>query len=309
MAKIVISEFMDEVFVDRLRADHEVLYDPTLADRPGELLTAVADARALVVRNRTQVDAQLVGSANLLMTVGRLGVGLDNIDLDACARRGISVHPTPGANAVSVAEFVMGGVLVLMRRAFGGSGRLMAGEWPRRELMGFELTGKQIGLVGFGLIAREVASRAKAFGMEVAAYDPYLGARDPAWESARWSTFEDLLMTSDVLSLHVPLRADTRNMIGAEALASMKPGAILINTARGGILDEEALAGALRSGHLSGALLDVFSSEPLDEATRSIFDGVPNLLLTPHIAGVTIESNARISAMTTEHVLSVLARR
>lgn len=302
MAAIVVSEFMDETALPALRAAGEVLYDPGLVDRPAELLAAVAEARALVVRNRTQVRGALLAAAGRLEVVGRLGVGLDNIDMEACRRRGIAVHPATGANDVAVAEWVMAAALILVRGAFGASAEVAAGGWPRTRLMRGELMGRTMGLVGFGAIAREVAARARAFGMGLAAHDPYLAEGDPVWAGVARLSLPDLLAAADVVSLHVPLTAETRGMIGAAALAAMRPGAVLINAARGGVVDEPALAAALRSGALGGAALDVFAEEPVTAATGALFAGIPNLILTPHIAGVTVESNVRVSAMVAERV-------
>lgn len=310
MPEIVVSEFMGEAALGRLRAAFATHYDPTLAERPGELRHLVAEARALVVRNRTQVRGELLAAARRLEVVGRLGVGLDNIDLAACKARGIEVLPATGANAVAVAEYVIATALALLRGAFGATEALLGGAWPRERLVGHEIAGRRMGLLGLGSIAREVAPRATALGMRVAAFDPHLPAGDPAWAGVeRHETLRGLLAAADVLSLHVPLTAETRGLIDAQALAALPPGAVLINTARGGIVDEAALAEALRTGRLGGAALDVLAAEPLDEETRRRFAGIPNLILTPHIAGVTVESNARVSAVTAENVLSALRRR
>jgi len=302
MPEIVISEFMDEAAIRASFAGREVLYDPKLVDDPARLAAAVRDARALIVRNRTQVRGALLEAATQLQVVGRLGVGLDNIDVTACEARGIAVYPATGANDLSVAEYVITAALMLLRRAWFASARVAAGEWPRTELMGRELSGKRLGLVGYGAIARVTGRMARGLGMSVAAYDPLLPADHAAWADASPQPLPELLATSDVVSLHVPLTDATRNMIDAGALAGMRRGAILVNAARGGIVDEAALCAALRSGHLGGAALDVFAREPVDAASGAAFVGVPNLILTPHIAGVTDESNVRVSAVTAEAV-------
>lgn len=309
MAEIVITEFIDEAAIREVLAGRDVFYDPQLVDRPEELLALAREARALIVRNRTQVRGALLEAAGRLEVVGRLGVGLDNIDLAACAARGIAVHPATGANDVSVAEYVITAMLLLLRRAWFATPAVVAGQWPRQSTMGREVAGKTLGLVGLGAIARETATRARALGLSVLAYDPLLPAAHPAWQLARAVTLEELLARADVLSLHVPLTADTRGMIGATHLAAMRQGSILINAARGGIVDEAALVDALRRGHLGGAALDVFATEPLDRAAGGRFEGVPNLVLTPHIAGVTEESNARVSEVTARAVLARLDER
>jgi len=302
MPDIVISEFMDEAAIRASFAGRDVLYDPKLVDDPARLAAAVRDARALIVRNRTQVRGALLEAAAQLKVVGRLGVGLDNIDVPACEARGIAVYPASGANDLSVAEYVITAALMLLRRAWLATDRVAAGEWPRTELMGRELAGKRLGLVGYGAIARVTGRMARDLGMSVAACDPLLPAEHPAWASALRQPLTELLASSDVVSLHVPLTDATRNMIDAPAIANMRRGAILINAARGGVVDESALCAALRSGHLGGAALDVFAREPVDAAGGAVFAGVPNLILTPHIAGVTDESNVRVSAVTAEAV-------
>ena len=306
MAEIVITEFMDDAALDGLKQRYSVLYDPTLVDAPDRLDAELADAIALIVRNRTQVRAGLLDRAPRLRCVGRLGVGLDNIDLDECRRRNITVHPATGANNLSVVEYVLTAALMLLRGAWLSSAEVASGAWPRQALIGRELEGRTMGLVGFGAIAREVAARAQALGMEIVAYDPHVAADEPAWRLARNVSFNELLQTADVVSLHVPLTPDTTRMIGAAEIAGMKPDAILINAARGGIVDEQALADALKAGKLGGAALDVFETEPLTEAAGAKFVGIPNLVLTPHIAGVTEESNVRVSEVVAGKIMTEL---
>lgn len=306
MAEIVITEFMDEEVVRSAFAGRDVLYDANLADRPDELAQALVEARALIVRNRTQVGSALLARAPHLRVVGRLGVGLDNIDLEACRARDIAVRPAVGANDAAVAEYVITAALILLRRAWFASAEMLTGSWPRTKLMGQEIAGKRLGLIGFGAIARETAVRACALGVRVCAFDPHLPAADAAWAQAERVDFDSLLASSDVISLHVPLTPQTRHLIDARALARMRRGAVLINAARGGVVDEQALVDALRAGRLGGAALDVFEIEPLDVPAAACFAGVPNLILTPHIAGVTLESNARVSAVTARAVLACL---
>ncbi len=307
MPDIVISEFMDEAAIRDGLAGLDVLYDPGLVDRPDDLRAAVAVARALIVRNRTQVRGDLLAAGTTLESIGRLGVGLDNIDVEACRARGIAVYPATGANDVSVAEYVVGAALFLLRGSYYATFEVIAGRWPRERLIsGREISGKRLGLVGFGSIARETARRAAALGMRVAAHDPYVKPDDPAWEASGFRVealgLDDLLRTSDVVSLHVPLTPETRNLLDAKRLRLLRRDAIVINAARGGIVDEAALADALKEGRLGGAALDVFATEPLPEEAGSVFGGCPNILLTPHIAGLTAEANARVSSVTAENV-------
>ena len=311
MPDIVIPEFMDEAAIREGLEGFDVLYDRDLVDRPDELAAAVRQARALIVRNRTQVRGPLLDAAQALQAIGRLGVGLDNIDAEACAARGIAVYAATGANDVSVAEYVIVTAMILLRGAYFATSEVIAGSWPRGRLMGRELSGKRLGLLGFGSIARETAKRAAALDMAVAATDPFVPAEHPAWSQPFGRVvrlgFDELIATSDVVSLHVPLTPETRGLIGRETIARMKPGAILINAARGGVVDEAALADALKAGRLGGAALDVFDEEPLSTDRAAIFAGCPNLILTPHIAGVTAESNVRVSWVTVENVRRHLA--
>jgi len=300
---ITICEFMDETSVDNLRQRFDVTYDARLVDRPQDLARALAGADALVVRNRTQVNAALLAAAPQLRVVGRLGVGLDNIDVAACEARGIAVIPATGANALAVAEYVIATSMMLLRGAYLSSAAVAAGQWPRPQLSeGRETAGKTLGLVGFGGIGRLTAQLAQALGMRVLACDPMLDAGADVWRATdtTCSALDDLLRDADVVSLHVPLTGSTRNLMDERRIGLMKQGAVLVNTARGGIVDEAALAQALRAGRLAGAALDVFEHEPVP-ASSNLAD-VPNLVLTPHIGGVTRESNERVSAMIAERV-------
>jgi (S)-sulfolactate dehydrogenase len=254
--RIVIGEFMDEAAVATLAAKFNTTYDATLVERRAELIAALADADALIVRNRTQVDRDLLATAPILKVIGRLGVGLDNIDVAACEARKISVIPATGANALAVAEYVIGVAMVLLRGAYLSSGVTAGGKWPRAALsQGRELAGKTLGVVGFGGIGRLTAQRARALGMDVIAFDAQIPADAAIWaeEHTLPRQFDAVLREADVVTLHVPLTPQTRRLIDAGRLASMKADAILINTARGGIVDEAALAAALKAGRLGGA--------------------------------------------------------
>lgn len=308
MARIVVSEFLGEPFLDMLRERHDVDYDPDLYAKRERLLALMPGARAIVIRNRTRVDQEFVAASRELVVIGRLGVGLDNIDMDACAAAGILVKPAAGANAVSVAEYVLGAMLTLLRPVFGMTGSMVAGQWPRQgHAFGAEASGKTLGLLGFGAIARQVARIAAAFDMTIIAHDPFVSADDPSWHEAERVSFDDLFLRADVLSVHTPLTPDTRNLVGGAALGLMKPTAVLINTSRGGVVDEVALASALRGGTIGGAALDVFAVEPLGTEPASRFEGLANLVLTPHLAGNTRESVDRVAEVTVATVLGALA--
>lgn len=307
--KIIISEFMDGAAVGQLRETFDVVYDPGLVDQPDALRRAVAGADALIVRNRTHVEETLLAAADELKVIGRLGVGLDNIDLHRCTERNIEVIPAVGANSQAVAEYVIATAMLLLRGAFMASAEVGNGAWPRARLSeGREIAGKTLGLVGFGGIGQLTARLARGLGMDVIAYDPALPAASAIWAQSgvRSCALDDLVARADVISLHVPLLASTRNLFDAARIAQMKSGSVLINTARGGIVDEAALADALTEGRLAGAALDVFHDEPLPSGGP--LAGVPNLVLTPHVAGVTAESNQRVSQLIAERVSAHLLK-
>ncbi|HIF10032.1 MAG TPA: hydroxyacid dehydrogenase [Sneathiellales bacterium] len=305
--RVVVSEFMDESALTNFGDGYTVNYDPGLVDNRARLFEGLSNADAIIIRNRTQVDSELLDAAPMLKVVGRLGVGLDNIDLEACKERGVEVCPAVGANTLSVVEYVIGTAMALTRTAYSSNAAMIAGEWPRSVLgNGGEVSGRTIGLFGFGGIAQAVAKHAKSLGISVAAFDPYLPEDSPAWDGVKNCTSEALLEIADILSLHVPLTKETASMIDSDAIAKMKSGAILINTARGGIVDENALVSALKSGKLGGAALDVFATEPLTADAGAKFADTPNLILTPHIAGVTFEGNTRVSYVTVASVVRVL---
>lgn len=308
MARIVITEFMDERAVAQLKAAHDVLYDPKLVDDAARLLTEAAGADVIVVRNRTQVRGELLKALKRCKVVGRLGVGLDNIDVPGCEAAGMQVIPATGANALSVAEYVVGTALMLLRGAYQSTAAVTTGQWPRNPLSnGREVGGKTLGLIGFGGIGQLTARLAKGLGMQVVAFDALMDQDHPVFaaQGVRCAGLEEVISMSDVVSLHVPLVDSTRKLFNTERLAAMKKGAVLINTARGGIVDEVALAAALKGGHLGGAAIDVFDVEPLTASAH--FEGCPNLVLTPHIAGVTFEANERVSFLIAGKVLEALA--
>lgn len=310
MAQVVVSEFMDEAALAPLRSRYTVLFDPTLVDDRGRLLAELAAADAIIVRNRTQVDAEMLGAAPQLRAVGRLGVGLDNIDLEACKERGVVVHPATGANALAVAEYVIAALLMLFRGAYQANDRMLDGSWPRADLQGRETSGKGLALVGLGGIARLVAERASALGMKVSAVDPFVPADDPVWgDVERFETIDAVLAGADAVSVHVPLTDGTRHILNEQSLGLLAPDAVVVNTARGGIVDDAALAAAIRGGHIAGAALDVFEEEPLTATGAAVFAGLDNVVLTPHIAGLTAESNSRVSDVTVANVLTTLTHK
>ncbi len=307
MSKLVICEFLDEDALAEVSATIDLNYDPSLVRDIAALKTAIRDADALIVRSATRVTADLLDAAPNLKVLGRLGVGLDNVDVDACAMRGVAVCNSPGANAVSVGEYTVVMALTLLRGAYRCNDAMLAGGWPRADLIGREAEGLRLGIIGLGATGQASARRALGMGMRIAAVDPYLADDDPAWDLAEQMTLPDLLAWADALTLHVPLTEETRHMIDAAALSAMGSDSVLINAARGGVIDEAAVAEALRAGMLAGAAIDVFETEPLSAGTGAKFAGLSNLILTPHIAGVTGASNSRVSRITVRNVLEALA--
>ena len=218
MPDIVITEFMDEGPVEKLEAGYDVVWDPDLWDRPEEIKALLPEARALIVRNRTQVTADILDAGPKLEVLGRLGVGLDNIDLEACEAREITVCPATGTNNVSVAEYAICAALMLLRGSFYAKDRVLAGEWPRTEFVGREARAKTLGLLGLGMIGQAAARMARGLEMEVIAYDPFLPAEAEGWRLAEAVSVDELLRRSDILSVHAPLLPETRGLIDAEAM-------------------------------------------------------------------------------------------
>ena len=302
MPQLVITEYMDDAAVADLKQSFDLVYDPQLVDDRPRLISLLADAEGLVVRNRTQVTAELLDHAPHLKVVGRLGVGLDNIDLAAAAARDVAVCPAEGANADSVAEYVITSALLLLRPVYHACAAMMAGEFPRSQFShGQEIRNKTMTLIGGGVIGLATMRRAEALGMSVVIVDPQLEL-GLTIDGAEVVTMDDGLRQGDVISLHVPLNDKTRDLIDAKALDRMKSSAILINTARGGVVDHNALADALRSGKIAGAALDVFPNEPAFADDLAMFEGLDNIILTPHVAGLTQEANSRVGTITAHNI-------
>jgi D-3-phosphoglycerate dehydrogenase len=270
------------------------------------LLPALADARALLVRSGTRVTADVLAAAPKLELVGRAGTGVDNVDVPAATARGIVVMNTPDANSVAAAELTMALLLALVRNVSAGASSLSAGRWERSKLLGTELAGKTLGLVGCGRIGREVARRALAFDMAVLVADPLVDAAAAAILGGRAVPLDELLASADIVSLHAPLTPATRHLIDDAAIARMKPGARLVNVARGGLVDEAALARALEAGRLAGAAFDVFETEP-PPADHPLL-GRPDVVATPHLGASTREAQDNVSRDIARQVLDYFER-
>lgn len=261
--RIVIADPLSEAGLEPLRRDPEVeIVDVSREEDPEALVLALRDADALIVRSRTKVTRDLLDLAPRLKVVGRAGVGVDNIDVDAATERGVLVLNAPNGNTIAAAEHAFALLLALARRIPEAHASVKAGRWERQRFIGFELMGKTLGVVGLGRIGSEVAKRARAFGMEVLGYDPYLPESRARALAIEPVSLEELFRRADIITLHTPLTEETRNLIRRETLALMKDGVILVNAARGGLIDEDALVEAVRSGKVAGVALDVFAEEP-----------------------------------------------
>jgi D-3-phosphoglycerate dehydrogenase len=304
---ILVCEVLSASSLSLLRQSGlEVVYDPNLYKDRSKLMARLAGATALIVRNYTQVNAELLEAAPKLRVVGRLGVGLDNINQPDLKTRGVQLYFARGINANSVAEYVMAALLHFARNLAGGATHVAEGGWNRTAFGGFELSGKTLGLIGLGEVGLRVAKRARAFGMKVLAADPMR----LAWESAVQDLDIELISVAEVigksqfLSLHAPLTPETKHIIRAETIATMPKDAYLINTARGELIRNEDLAAALKAGHLAGAVLDVVDPEPLP--AEHVLRGVSNLWITPHVGGLTAEAQEQVGLRVAEGVLEIL---
>ncbi len=292
--RILVTDQVDPEGVALLEAEPELEVDvvPTLPAE--ELLERIGEYDAIIGRSATRISEDLLRRGTRLRVIGRAGVGVDNIAMDAATALGIAVINAPAGNTVAVAELFFGALIAFLREIPQAAESMRAGRWDRSKLFGTELRGKTLGIIGVGRIGGEVATRAHAFGMELVGYDPYVGdARFQMLRVRRAAALDELLEESDIVTLHTPLTNETRGMIGRRELARLRPGAIIANLARGGIIDDDALLEALTSGHLRGAVLDVFAAEPLaaDHPLRT----APNVLLTPHIGASTAEAQRNVA--------------
>jgi D-3-phosphoglycerate dehydrogenase len=299
--RILVAERIAREGVERLAARHQV--DERLGMDAGALREAIAPYEALVVRSQVQVDAALLEAGRNLRVVGRAGTGLDNVDAAAAAHLGIAVVNAPGGNAVAAAELTLGLLLSVARHIPAADASMRAGAWTRARFAGTELRGKTLGIVGLGRIGLAVADRAAAFGMRVLGTDPYVAAEVAERHGIEVVDLADLLARVDVVTVHVPLNAETTGLLGRAAISALKPGAIVLNLARGGVVDEAALAEALREGRLGGAGIDVYEHEP--PAGSPLLDA-PNVVLTPHIAASTAEAQVAVGVEVADRILEVL---
>jgi len=301
---IVITELIWQEGIDILSNVGEVMYDPELWKKDN-LHNIVSKATALIVRNQTQVNESLINNADNLKVIGRLGVGLDNIDLESAKKRNISVVFAKNANATSVTEYVLSAILSFSRKMDLATFDVKRGNWNRKKFTLHEAYNKTLGLIGIGEISSRLASRAKSLGMNIIGYDPFVAPYEFAISDigVQLKSYEEVLSMSDFISIHVPLNESTRYMINKDSFSKMKPSSYIINTSRGGIIKENDLNEALSSGLISGAALDVFEHEP---PYGSPLLNQENVILTPHIAGLTEEAQVRTSCLVATEVANIL---
>jgi D-3-phosphoglycerate dehydrogenase len=302
--RILVAESLAAEGIAKLRECHEV--DERIGLSRDELCRMIPGYDALIVRSQVRADAELIAAAPRLAVIGRAGIGVDNVDLEAATRAGIVVVNAPTGNTIAAAEHTLALLYALARRIAPADASVRRGEWERTRFTGVELRGKSLGIVGLGKIGQAIAVRARAMEMTVLASDPYVTAEQAANVGAELVPFETVLARSDVLSVHVPLTRATRGLIGPHALARMKPAALLLNVARGGVVDEAAVADALREGRLAGAAIDVFEHEP---PTGSPLLDAPNTVLTPHLGASTAEAQVAVAEEVADQVLDALDGR
>ncbi len=305
MADVVVSENIVGSAMEALKRAFDVLFDPELWKHREKLAQKAAGARALVVRNQTEVSAQLIKAAKNLQIIARAGAGVNNIDVQAASSAGVVVAYTPDKNSVSVAELAIGLLLALARHIPAADRDTRAGGWARRRFTGIELMDKTLGVVGLGRIGALTAQRARAFGMKIVAHDEFLDPEAAVLQAldARLVPLDEMLRRADCVTCHVPLTDATRCMFDYDRFCRMKPGALFVNTSRGEVVDESGLIRALEEGRIGGAALDVRQTEPPPASPLSQFD---NVILTPHVAAFTEEAQERVVASVCRDVTAVL---
>ena len=306
MKKVLITEFMEQDSVDKMSENFDVTYDTSLHENQAKLSSLIVNTDAVIVRNKTQLTEDLLSKADQLTFVGRLGVGLDNIDTDYCSNNGIFVQPATGMNADSVAEYVITCSLSLLKNIPIAHHGTSSGQWPRTSIDSRELGGKTLGLLGFGVIGKKVSGLAQVFGAKVIAYDPFVPESEASKHNVSLVKQEDLFDLSDVISIHLPLTDQTRDLINARSFNLMKQNPIIINSSRGSIVNEKDLLRAYSEKIISGFALDVYSSEPVEEDFYKHISNSMNCILTPHNSGVTTESNVRVSQFIAEKTINFL---
>ncbi|MCS6826226.1 MAG: phosphoglycerate dehydrogenase, partial [Caldilinea sp.] len=305
--RVLVSDSLSETGLAPLLAAPNIKVDVRTDLTPQQLIEIIPHYDALLVRSSTQVTAEVLRAGVRLRVVGRAGVGVDNIDVDAATQAGVIVVNAPTGNVVAAAEHTIAMLMALARHIPQADAHVRAGLWKRNQFMGVEVRGKTLGTIGLGRVAQEVVRRAQGLGMRVLAYDPYVTAEYAHQRGVELTDLDTLVSRADFITLHVPLTPQTRNLINRERLALMQPTARLINVARGGIVDEQALVEAIESGRLAGAALDVFEQEPLP--ADSPLRRCPNIILSPHLGGSTVEAQEKVAEDVALQVLDVLNDR
>ena len=293
--KILITEFIDKNSLVELNNTFEIKFDEQLWAKNEEFKEMIKDYDGLIVRNKTQVNKNILSNAKNLKFIGRLGVGLDNIDTEFCKIKNIHVQPATGMNADSVAEYVISSSMSLIKKIPMFHNGTVKGDWPRTIIKSAEINGKCIGIVGFGIIGRKVADYSLKNGLNVLAYDPYIKKLDDNEKNYKLSSLEDVFKNADIISLHLPLTEETKNLINKSSFSKMQKQPIIINTSRGSVVNENDLIDAYDQNLISGFALDVFENEPIKKDLYERITFEMNCILTPHISGVTTESNIRVS--------------
>jgi D-3-phosphoglycerate dehydrogenase len=295
MTKILITEFINQESLDNLNKKFDVKYDEKLWENSKKLEEIIKDYDGLIVRNKTMVNLNILENANSLKFIGRLGVGLDNIDTENCKIKNIHVQPATGMNANSVAEYVLSSSMSLIKKIPMFHAGTIKGEWPRTKIKSAEINQKCLGVIGFGTIGRKVAEYALKNKLTVLAYDPYLTELNEKEIKIKLSNLKEIFEKSDIISLHLPLTEETKNLINKSTFLQMKNKPIIINTSRGSIVNENDLIDAYHNDLISGFAIDVFENEPIKSEFYKKISSEMNCILTPHISGVTTESNIRVS--------------
>ena len=303
MYKILISDKLGQAGLDRLDEMDDVSYDMIPGMSKDELMAKLPEYDALIIRSGTKPDADVIAAGTKLKVIGRAGIGVDNIDLEAATKHGIKVMNTPHANSVATAEQTMTLMLSMCRFTVPAHNSLAAGEWNRSQYVGTEIAGKTLGVIGFGYIGRLVARRAQAFGMEIIGYDPYIKEEMATAMGAKLVSLDELLASADIITLHSIVTQETTNMINADTIAKMKDGVRIVNVARGKLIDEQALADSITSSKVAAAALDVYQKEPPE---GSPLIGLPNVLHTPHLGASSKEAQTRVGVEMVEEVVDAL---
>ena len=295
MKKILITEFIDSQSLQNINKKFDVIYKKDAWQNKDFLEKEIQKFDGIIVRNKTSLDKNILINASNLKFIGRLGVGLDNIDTEYCKKNNIIVQPATGMNSDSVAEYVVNSSLTLLKKSQIINEQTLQGKWPRTSIVTKELKGKTLGLIGFGDISKKVLKLINVFDVACIAYDPFINSKQMEVDNIKKVSFDEILNLADIISIHVPLNNETKYLFDRQAFIKMKKQPIIINSSRGGIINEKDLIDAYRNKYISGFALDVFENEPINETFYKNISNDMNCILTPHIAGVTAESNVRVS--------------